>query len=238
MKTRLALIALLLSTSLTGTASFAKDKWDYNKDAWSATASYGDVTIAQDSVDQWGPWAEYVEPAAGAPGGVQFVGAPAGEYYRTFYNIPPAPTVSVGFAPVGGSGTIHGQLTWTTTADLDFHMTAPGGGHVAYYNLTVNLGSGSVARLDHDNLGGVIDVAPNLRVENIYVSGTPPVGNYQFYVNSYSVNNNGNPTTATVNLTGDGGVTGRTYTSTLGNSQRNSPTYTVTRTATGATYSP
>lgn len=237
MKTRISVIALLLSMSMAGTSVCAKDKWDYSKEGWNSTASYGDVTIAQDSVEQWGPWAQYVEPAAGAPAGTQFVGAPAGEYYRTYYNIPPAPTVSVGFAPVGGTGTIHGQLTWTTTADLDFHMIAPGGGHVAYYNLTVNLPGGSVARLDHDNLGGVIDVAPNLRVENIYVSGTPPVGNYQFYVHSYSGNNGGQPTTGTVTLTGDGGVTGRTYTTTLSNRQV-SPTYTVTRTATGTTYSP
>lgn len=32
---------------------------------WSRIKLYGDVTIAQDSVDQWGPWQEFEPPAAG-----------------------------------------------------------------------------------------------------------------------------------------------------------------------------
>lgn len=234
-KSRVLISVCIAGLFAAGTVS-ARDKWEYNEGSWDKTQSYGEVTVAQDSVQQWGPWERFVEPAAGEPSGVQYAGAGSGDLYRPLLSIP-AETPRIVFEPVGGNGIVRGQLTWTTTADLDFHLTVPGGGHVAYYNLTVNIPGGGVARLDHDNLGGTIDVQPNLRVENIAVTGTPAVGNYAFYVHNYSAHGSG-PTTATVRLTGDGGTTSRTYTPTLQTTGSVSPTYTVTRTATGATYSP
>jgi hypothetical protein len=136
---------------------------------------------------------------------------------------------------VGGMGLIRGQLIWTTTADLDLHMYIPGGsptqggtGHVYYGTRTVTFnGGGGLAQLDRDNLGGVIDAAPNRRVENIVVTGaTIPPGGYSFFV--YNFNSNGNLTTNyTLTLTGNGGATTRTVTGTLTNNQQ-SPTTVVT----------
>lgn len=233
MKTKNILIGACIASLLSSGMVFARDKWDYNESGWNQTSSYGEITVAQDSVQRWGPWESFIEPAAGFSAGVQFAGAPAGDVYRPTFTVP---NVQVGFQEVGGSGVIRGQLTWTTTADLDFHLIVPSGGHLYYGNLSVSLPGGAVARLDHDNLGYTIDVQPNLRVENIAISGTPPNGQYQFYVRNYSAN--GGATTATVRLTGDGGSTSRTYTPTLPTTGSQSPTYTVTRTATGATYSP
>lgn len=235
MKTSRMLIGVCLASLFVAETGFARDKWEYNESAWDKTQSYGQVTVAQDSVQQWGPWEQFVEPAAGAVGaaGVQFAGAGAAELYRPILAIP-AETPRVIFEPVGGNGTVRGQLTWTTTADLDFHVTVPGGGHVAYYNMAVTLpGTGAVVRLDHDNLGHTIDVQPNLRVENIAVTGTPAVGAYSFYVHRYS----GPTSAAIVRLTGDGGITSRTYTPTVSGT---SPTYTVNYNGAGVapTYTP
>lgn len=239
MKAKQVLIGACVASLFSVGSAIARDKWEYNESAWDKAQSYGAVTVAQDSVQQWGPWEQFVEPAAGVSAGVQFAGGGSGDLYRPILVIPETPRIVVGpFEQVGGSGIVRGQLTWTTTADLDFHLTVPGGGHVAYYNTTVTFNGGAAtARLDHDNLGGTIDVQPNLRVENIAVTGTPAVGNYAFYVHNYSAHGSG-PTTATVRLTGDGGTTSRTYTPTLQTTGSVSPTYTVTRTATGATYSP
>jgi hypothetical protein len=51
--------------------------------------------------------------------------------------------------------------------------------------VTFNNGK-ATAMLDHDNLGGTIDVPPDKRVENIAVTGTPSNGNYSFFVNSFN----------------------------------------------------
>lgn len=222
MKTKRMVVAACVASLFASSAAVAREKWDFNEAAWENIQSYGHVSVAQDSVGQWGSWEQFVEPAAGGPAGVQFAGAPGGDLYRPVLVIPEAPRIVIGpFEQIGGSGIVRGQLTWTTTADLDFHLTVPGGGHVAYYNTQVTFNGGAaVARLDHDNLGRTIDVQPNLRVENIAVTGTPAVGAYSFHVNRYS----GPTSEATVRLTGDGGVTSRTYTPTVSG---NSPTYTV-----------
>jgi hypothetical protein len=92
-----------------------------------------------------------------------------------------------GFIPVGGTGVIRGQLVWTTSADLDLHLTLPDKQEVFYANPSVTFNSGkATAVLDHDNLGGVIDAPPNKRVENIAVNGTPSNGSYTFFVNSFN----------------------------------------------------
>lgn len=232
MKTKRMVVAVCVASLFASSAAIAREKWDFNEAAWEKSQSYGQVSVAQDSVGQWGPWEQFVEPAAGGPAGVQYAGPGARDLYLPILSIP-AETPRIVFEPIGGSGIVRGQLTWTTTADLDFHLTVPGGGHVAYYNLSVNLPGGAVARLDHDNLGGSIDVQPNLRVENIAVTGTPAVGAYAFYVHRYS----GPTSEATVRLTGDGGVTSRTYTPTVSG---NSPTYTVNYNGAGVapTYTP
>jgi hypothetical protein len=97
-----------------------------------------------------------------------------------------------GFVPVGGTGVIRGQLVWTTSADLDLHLTLPDEQHVFFGNPSVTFNNGkATAVLDHDNRGGIIDSPPDKRVENIAVNGTPSNGNYTFFVNSFSPSSNG-----------------------------------------------
>ena len=92
-----------------------------------------------------------------------------------------------GFVPVGSTGVIRGQLVWTTSADLDLHLTLPDEQHVFFANRSVTFNNGrATAALDHDNLGGVIDAPPDKRVENIAVNGTPSNGSYTFFVNSFN----------------------------------------------------
>ncbi len=94
-------------------------------------------------------------------------------------------SVNVG---VGGDGDIRAQLSWQNQSDLDLHMTQPDHGvHVYYNNRTVTFNNGgATAQLDHDNLGGRIDVGPDKRVENIVVTGENiPHGQYNFYVNNF-----------------------------------------------------
>jgi hypothetical protein len=92
-----------------------------------------------------------------------------------------------GFVPVGGTGVIRGQLVWTTSADLDLHLTLPDQQQVYYANRMVTFNNGkATATLDHDNLGGIIDAPPDKRVENIAVNGMPSAGSYTFFVNSFN----------------------------------------------------
>ena len=92
-----------------------------------------------------------------------------------------------GFVPVGSTGVIRGQLVWTTSADLDLHLTLPDNQQVFFANRSVTFNNGrATAALDHDNLGGVIDAPPDKRVENIAVNGTPSNGSYTFFVNSFN----------------------------------------------------
>ena len=92
-----------------------------------------------------------------------------------------------GFVPVGSTGVIRGQLVWTTSADLDLHLTLPDNQQVFYANRSVTFNNGrATAALDHDNLGGVIDAPPDKRVENIAVNGIPSNGSYTFFVNSFN----------------------------------------------------
>ena len=99
-------------------------------------------------------------------------------------------TSDPGFVDVGGTGVIRGQLVWETFADLDLHLLLPDGQEVFFANRTVSFNNASAtAMLDRDNLGGTIDVQPNMRVENIFITGTPSAGNYQFFVDSFSTPN-------------------------------------------------
>ena len=129
------------------------------------------------------------------------------------------------FVDIGGNGVIRGQLVWTSDADLDLHLILPDQQEVFYANPTVTFNGGrATAALDHDNLGGVIDEQPNLRVENIAVNGVPSAGNYTFFGHSFNTPNNSDSFTLTVR-----GVDGRSHTimGTLTNGQ-NSQSITVT----------
>lgn len=90
MKTNRTLIAACIAALFASGAVIAKEKWEYHEQGWEKTKSYGEVTVAQDSVKQWGPWEEFVEPAAGAPS-IAFLGAGEGDLYNPIPNpIPPA----------------------------------------------------------------------------------------------------------------------------------------------------
>lgn len=132
------------------------------------------------------------------------------------------------FVDVGGMGAVRGQLVWNNASDLDLYLDLPGdAGRVAFFNRTVTFNGGlATARLDADNLGGVINVQPDLRVENIVVTGQLPSGDYSFFVNGFSVRVPGSsPFSLTV--TGDGGLTSRTVRGSVSTGQ-NSPPVVVT----------
>ncbi len=129
------------------------------------------------------------------------------------------------FVDVGGAGIIRGQLVWLNSSDMDLHMTAPNAAHIYFGNTTVTLPGGATATLDADNLGGVINVAPNKRVENIVVTGaTPPVGAYTFFVNAFSTST---PTSSVLTVTGDNNVTNRVHNVPALSSGQNSQNYQV-----------
>lgn len=93
MKTNRTLIAMCIATMFASGSLCAKDKWEYHTDGWEKMKSYANVVIANDSVQKWGPWDEFVEPAAGAPS-IAFIGAGAGDPYKIIPNpIPPNPEV-------------------------------------------------------------------------------------------------------------------------------------------------
>lgn len=82
MKTKRTVIAACIATLFISGTVFAKDKWDYHESGWSNVHSYGKVVVAQDSVNQWGPWEDFVEPAAGAPSPVAMPGMSGSDPYR------------------------------------------------------------------------------------------------------------------------------------------------------------
>ncbi|MBS1139048.1 MAG: hypothetical protein H6R13_501 [Proteobacteria bacterium] len=82
MKTKRTIIAACIATLFISGTVFAKDSWEYHESGWNNVKSYGKVVIAQDSVGHWGPWEDFVEPAAGAPAPVAMPGMSAGDQYR------------------------------------------------------------------------------------------------------------------------------------------------------------
>lgn len=89
---------------------------------------------------------------------------------------------------VGGEGVIRGQLIWNTSSDLDLHLILPdSAGEVDFGNRTIIFNNGAaIAELDADNLGTVVNIEPDLRVENIIVNGEVPEGDYVFFVDAFS----------------------------------------------------
>lgn len=94
MKTQRTLIATCIAALFASSAVMAKDKWEYNEDKWDDTRSYGSVNIDKDSVQQWGPWEQFVEPAAGAPS-IAFLGAGLTDPYRSLPQTNPVPVDDV-----------------------------------------------------------------------------------------------------------------------------------------------
>lgn len=119
---------------------------------------------------------------------------------------------NMGFVDVGGTGSVQAQLIWRDASDLDLHLILPGGaGEVFYANRTIIFNNGgAIAELDADNLGGVINVGPDRRVENIVVNGRNggrvPRGTYTFFVDAFSIRNSGG-SAYELNTSGDGGRT-------------------------------
>lgn len=72
-----ACITALFCSTLAQAASF-------DEEAWKKTKSYADVPVSEDSAGEWGPWAAFVEPAAGGPSinPLAFIGAGSGGPYR------------------------------------------------------------------------------------------------------------------------------------------------------------
>jgi hypothetical protein len=95
-----------------------------------------------------------------------------------------------GFLPVGNTGIIRAQLVWNTSADLDLYLTLPTGQVVSFGNVSVTFNNGrAIAMLDHDNRGNIVDLPPNIRVENIVVNGIPLGGLYSFIANNFNTPN-------------------------------------------------
>ncbi|MBS1130860.1 MAG: hypothetical protein H6R16_1862, partial [Proteobacteria bacterium] len=92
MKTKRTIIAACIATLFLSGTVFAKDTWEYHESGWNNVKSYGKVVIAQDSVGQWGPWEDFVEPAAGAPAPVAMPGMSGGDQYRNNPDIIVIPT--------------------------------------------------------------------------------------------------------------------------------------------------
>jgi hypothetical protein len=90
---------------------------------------------------------------------------------------------------IGGLGLVQGQLAWNTNADLDLHLLLPNSAGEVFFartSITFNNG-GATASLDRDNLGGVINIPPSTRLENIgVVGGNIPAGTYTFFARSFS----------------------------------------------------
>jgi hypothetical protein len=136
---------------------------------------------------------------------------------------------------VGGLGLMRGQMIWRNASDMDLHLILPNGQEVYYGNTDITFsGDGQTARaqLDADNLGGVINQAPDVRAENIVVNPTGgstrlPPGNYEFFIRNFSDNGGTGSTTATLLLTGDGAQTIQTHTVTVADRQ-NSPRFIIT----------
>jgi hypothetical protein len=80
-----------------------------------------------------------------------------------------------------GGGDMQITLTWTSSADIDLHVTEPDGNEIYYGNRGPSANGGS---LDVDSNVGC---SPNGSVENVFWSSPPPSGEYTIEVNGFSV---------------------------------------------------
>lgn len=86
MKTRQTIIAASVAALLVNGNAFARETHELHEQLWNQVKSYGEVLLADDSVGNWGPWADFVEPAAGAPSPVQMLGASGFDPYKNIPN--------------------------------------------------------------------------------------------------------------------------------------------------------
>ncbi|MBS1139047.1 MAG: hypothetical protein H6R13_500 [Proteobacteria bacterium] len=82
MKYSRTLIATCIVALFASNQVLAKDSRQFHEEDWSKTRSYAKVLISQDSVENWGAWTDFVEPAAGAPSPVAMPGMSGGDQYR------------------------------------------------------------------------------------------------------------------------------------------------------------
>lgn len=68
------------------------------------TKLYGDVSIAEDSTDSWGPWSHFEPPAAGPGQAVPGLPKRAGELYRPLPQPQPEPPAAIGCVAGGVCG--------------------------------------------------------------------------------------------------------------------------------------
>lgn len=90
-------------------AAMAKEKWEYHEDAWGDTKSYGNTTVAQDSVGDYGPWKEFA-PAAGPVPVINFLGASAADPYRTLPQTTQTPQPGCGEGAWCGYAALYGEV--------------------------------------------------------------------------------------------------------------------------------
>jgi hypothetical protein len=86
MKTRQTIIAASIAALLLSGNALAKENREFHEQLWDQIKSYGDVLLAEDSVGNWGPWADFVEPAAGAPSPALLPGAGGSDPYKNIPN--------------------------------------------------------------------------------------------------------------------------------------------------------
>jgi len=86
MKTRKTIIAASIAALLLSGNAFATENREFHEQLWDQIKSYGDVLLAEDSVGNWGPWADFVEPAAGAPSPALLPGAGGSDPYKNIPN--------------------------------------------------------------------------------------------------------------------------------------------------------
>ena len=97
MKTKQTILASSIALMMCASygASAAQKQIEYHEDQWGNVLAYGNTPIAGDSLAEWGPWADFVQPAAGAPS-VGFLPLGAGEVYRPL----PVPVIPPVVPPV------------------------------------------------------------------------------------------------------------------------------------------
>ncbi len=159
MKTKHTVIAACIATLFLGGTVFAKDSWNYHEDQWNNVKSYGKVAIAQDSVEQWGPWEDFAEPAAGLIAPAALVNFAKSEPYRNNPIVNPVPDVGCGagawcgYAVFGNQSwqrSQYGEYSLSSEGDNGYTYTGPQAGLFALRltpddpnTVTVNGGSGA-----------------------------------------------------------------------------------------------
>lgn len=130
-------------------------------------------------------------------------------------------TVNNPSTAIGGLGLVQGQLAWNTNADLDLHLILPGAAGEVFFGRTSIIfnNGGATASLDRDNVGNVINIPPNTRLENIGVVGANiPAGTYTFF--AFNFNDPNGSTAFTLTGTGNKGASTVQLSGTLLNRQQ------------------